>query len=37
MSDAGVIGYDAYAIGSLLLCEAAIRPYARATLPVMLR
>jgi len=37
MSDAGVIGYDAYKIGSVLNWLAATRPYASARLPVMLR
>ena len=37
MSDAGVIGYEAYMIGRLARCAAAIRPYATARLPVMLR
>ena len=37
MSDAGVIGYDAYINGRLAFCAAATRPYDSATLPVIWR
>ena len=37
MSEAGVIGYEPRNSGSSARCDAAIRPYARARLPEMLR